>query len=227
MTTHLPPKTAPESGPQPSTSASDLVLLTHGIASSRYFMWPMARHLRRAGFETRLYGYPSLRGSNRQLGERFALAIRTLAQQHPGRKLHVVAHSMGSIVTRCALLAGVPAGLTRVVMIGPPNRGSHVATRLAPTLGWIAPTLCELCDHEQSFVNTLPRRLDVEVGIITAEYDRMVRPESTLLDDGFVHLVLPNHHTPILWHRRTAEHVTRFLQEGRFERSVRGSEGQA
>src|SRR5690606_39964184 len=175
---------------------------THGIASSRYFMWPLARNLRRAGFDTRLYGYPSLRGSNRALGERFARSLHQIAEQHPGRKRHGVAHSMGSIRTRCALIAGVPESLARVVMIGPPNRGSHVATRLAPALGWIAPTLRELCDHEQSFVNTLPRRLDVEVGIITAQYDRMVSPESTLLGENFAHLVLPNHHTPILWYRR-------------------------
>ncbi len=216
MTTLPPPQATPLPGPRPPTPP-DLVVLTHGIASSRYFMWPLARHLRQIGHETRLYGYPSLWKSNERLGEDFACYLHRLAEQHPGRKLHVVAHSMGSIVTRCALMAGVPTNVARVVMIGPPNRGSHVATRLAPALGWIAPTLRELCDHEQSFVNSLPRRLDVEVGIITAQYDRMVRPESTLLDEGFAHLVLPNHHTPILWYRRTADHIHRFLQQGEFE----------
>jgi pimeloyl-ACP methyl ester carboxylesterase len=215
MTTLPPPVASPLPGPSPHAPA-DLVVLTHGIASSRYFMWPMARHLRRCGYDTRLYGYPSLRGSNRVLGENFAQMLHRLAEQNPGRKLHVVAHSMGSIMTRCALLAGVPQSVSRVVMIGPPNRGSHVATRLSPALGWIAPTLRELCDHQESFVNCLPRRCDVEVGIITAEYDRMVKPESTLLDENFAHLVLPNHHTPILWYRRTAEHVDRFLRNGQF-----------
>lgn len=196
----------------------DLVVLTHGIASTKWLLLPLARRLAGYGFDARLYGYPSIRGSNCVLGERLAAHLHQLAAAHPDRKIHLVVHSMGSIVTRCALAAGVPESVGRIVMIGPPNRGSHVARRLAPITGWLSPTLVELSDAPNSFVNRLPLSMNGhEMGIITAAYDRMVRPESTLLEDHYGHITLPSLHTSILWRRRTAECVARFLKCGTFE----------
>lgn len=211
------PPLAPIVAPTRSAAApGDIVLLTHGIASTRWFMWPLARRLLRQGFDARLYTYFTLRGSNRAIGQQFAQYVCELAERHPGRTIHVVAHSMGSIVTRCAIAAGLPECVGRVVMIGPPNRGSHVARALAPLLGWIAPTLAELSDAEASFVNSLPRRLERQVGIIAAARDRVVRLDSTLLEDHAGYVVLPYRHTSILWTPEVAHHVAHFLQHGTF-----------
>ena len=205
--------------PEPSTSVSprDRVVLIHGIASTKYLLLPLARRLRRDGFEPQLYGYFSLRGSIRDLGDQFAAKLHGLAAQNPEQTIHVVAHSMGSIVTRCALLDGMPDNLGRIVMVGPPNRGSDVARKLTPPLGWISPTLTELQDTPDSFVNALPRSVGKnEVGIVTAEHDYMVPAGSTLLDDHTDEITLPSLHTSILWRSRTAECVARFLRTGRF-----------
>ncbi len=200
-----------------TTTSRDLVVLTHGLASSKWMLVPLAARLRQRGFDTCLHGYFTLRGSNRQLGQQFSRRLHALAERHPGRKIHVVAHSMGSIVTRCALLSGVPQNFGRIVMIGPPNRGSHVARKLTPVYGWFTTTLVELSDLPDSFVNRLPRTLDGhEVGIVAAGRDKVVRAESTLLDDHTDHVTLNSLHTSILWRKRTADCVERFLRTGKF-----------
>ena len=195
----------------------ELVVLTHGIASTKWILAPMAARLRRRGFDTHLHGYFSIRGSNRRLGEQFSTRLHELADRHPNRPIHVVAHSMGSIVTRCALLAGVPESMGRIVMIGPPNRGSHAARKLTPIYGWISNTLVELSDVPNSFVNRLPRTLGGhEVGIVAAARDNVVPADSTLLDDHRDHVTLNSLHTSILWRRRTANCVESFLRTGCF-----------
>ncbi|QDU54503.1 esterase/lipase family protein [Aeoliella mucimassa] len=195
----------------------DLVVLTHGISSSKWFLLPLARRLRQQGFDTLLHSYFSLWGSNRQIGRRFARRLHRLAARYPDRTIHVVAHSMGSIVTRCALLERVPDSLGRIVMVGPPNRGSDVAQRISNSTGWLMPTLKELSDTPDSFVNQLPASVSpYDVGVVVASHDRVVRPECTTLDDLTDQVVLRGFHTGVLWRPETALHVGHFLRTGRF-----------
>lgn len=213
---NLPPDRVATPAKSPN-STRDLVVLIHGIASSKYFLAPLGRRLRAMDFETQLHTYFTLRGSIRDIGGRFAAKLHRLAEQNPDRKIHVVAHSMGSIVTRCAVLAGVPDNLGRIVMVGPPNRGSHMARKMAPYYGWLSSTLCELSDVPDSFVNALPLAVDRhDVGIVTAAADYLVPAESTLLDTYADHITLPGLHVSVLWKQETAGHVANFLRTGKF-----------
>jgi pimeloyl-ACP methyl ester carboxylesterase len=209
--------------------SKELVVLTHGIASTRLFLVPLAARLRRAGFATRLHGYPSVWGSNRRHGARLAALLRRLAPGYD--RVHLVVHSMGSIVTRCALENELPPNFGRVVMIAPPNRGSHMATRLAVPSGngvwdalvvWphrsLSPTLCELTDRPDSFVNRLgPPPQGIEVGILAASHDNVLHPEQTHVEGERDHRTLRGWHTGILWKRETAELAARFLRTGGFD----------
>jgi pimeloyl-ACP methyl ester carboxylesterase len=208
---------APIASPASPNSTRDLVVLIHGIASSKYLLAPLGRRLRAMDFETQLHTYFTLRGSIRDIGGRFAAKLHRLAEQNPERKIHVVAHSMGSIVTRCAVLAGVPDNLGRIVMVGAPNRGSHMARKLSPYYGWLSSTLCEMSDVPESFVNALPLSVDRhDVGIVTAASDYLVPAESTLLDTYADHITLPGLHVGVLWKKETAGHVANFLRTGKF-----------
>lgn len=206
----------------------ELVVMTHGIASTRLLLAPLAARLRRAGFVVRLHGYPSLWWSNRAFGERLAALLRRVAPRYA--RVHLVVHSMGGIVARCALREGLPANFGRVVQIAPPNRGSHMATRLATDSGnplwdrlivrphrWLAPTLREIVDTPDSFVNRLgPPPVGVEVGVLAASHDNVLHPEQTLLEGGKEHRVVRGWHTGVLWTRETAELTARFLRTGAF-----------
>lgn len=207
----------------------ELVVMTHGIASTRFFLAPLALRLRHAGFAIRLHGYPSLWWSNRSFGKRLAERLRRVAPRY--ERVHLVVHSMGGIVARCALQETTPENLGRVVQIAPPNQGSHVATRIGHYHGkplWdtlvvaphrlIAPTLDELRDTPDSFVNQLgPAPQGVEIGVLAASHDNVLHPHQTHLDGQADHATVSGWHTAVLWKRETADHVIRFLRTGGFQ----------
>ncbi len=56
------------------------------------------------------------------LGQQLASRVKAMRGQRPGRKIFVVAHSMGGLVARAAMTAG--ADIHRLIMLGTPNRGS-------------------------------------------------------------------------------------------------------
>lgn len=215
--------------PQDPNGSRELVVLTHGIASSRFFLSPLARRLRRTGFQTRLYGYPSLWWSNRSFGKKLAAFLRRVAPGYD--RVHLVVHSMGGIVTRCALEEELPENFGRIVQIAPPNQGSHAATRIGHYNGsplwnalvvaphrWLAPSLIELRDTPDSFVNQLgPLPAGVEVGVLAASHDRVVHAHQTHVEGQKDHRTVEGWHTGVLWTKETAEQTEKFLRTGAFD----------
>jgi hypothetical protein len=104
-------------------------------------------------------------------------------------------------------------------MIAPPNRGSHVARRLAPYLGLICPPLLQLTDLTSSFVCSLPPPAIDSLGIIAAQTDFLVDECSTRLGCERDHIVLPGLHSSLLWRHETARQVEHFLRHGCFFRA--------
>lgn len=103
-------------------------MLLHGVWMGRWAMWPLARRLKRAGFDPVRFGYPS-RARPADNAERLA---RWLADQpYPPRLF--VAHSLGGLIL-AHLFARHPEAhspTTRVVLLSSPLAGSAVAVHLA------------------------------------------------------------------------------------------------
>ncbi len=182
-------------------------------------MIPLARRLQGLGFHTHCWGYSSVWQNIAAHAERFREFLESFSGRADVGRLHIVAHSMGCIVTRQALLEHRPSKLGRVLFLCPPNRGSHVASRLAPALGWLSPTLKELCDHPESWVNRLPTTLadHVPVGIIVASGDLVVARESTAFPGVDQVQVIRGMHAGILPKAETARAAANFLRHGRFD----------
>ncbi|MEM6799033.1 MAG: alpha/beta fold hydrolase [Planctomycetota bacterium] len=217
------PNSAPNSAPA-NDSPRELAVLVHGIASTRWIMLPLAARLRRRGFDVRLLGYYSLTGSNRKLGAWLARNLRRIGSNGRRPRVHLVAHSMGSIVSRCALQEELPENFGRVVMLGPPNGGSHMATFLE-RIYWFSGPLMELKDTPDSFVNRLPPApAGVDIGVLAAKHDNVIAPDRTHLAGQRDHHVVNSWHTGILWRPETADYTANFLRHGRFGG---GSETQA
>ena len=92
-------------------------------------------------------------------------------------QLHLVTHSMGGIIARTMFADFEFQNLGRVVMLAPPHRGSHMARKLTPLVGWLSPSLEQLSDSADSFVNRLPNTLkqkEIEFGIIESTKDRVI-----------------------------------------------------
>lgn len=196
--------------------ATQHVILLHGLASSSILFYPITRRLREHGFQTRTWGYFSVRGSIEKHAARFVRFLKNYPCE-PGDTIHLVGHSMGSIIVRRALLeSDLPDNIGRFVMIGPPNQGSHVATRFAKYLGWLCPALNELSDRDGSYVRLLGEPQGYEIGIVQAERDLVVRDEYAQLDAAAGVICLPGLHTTVLFRDDAAESIVAYLDSGSF-----------
>lgn len=181
-------------------------------------MLPLARRLRQAGYKTLNWGYRSLFGNIESHAARLRGDLEQLVERAEVSRLHIVAHSMGSLVVRQALLEGQLEKLQRIVLLCPPNRGSHAATRWQLLAGRHCTTLVQLSDHPKGFAArlapTLAERYDV--AIIAAQTDFVVRLDSTYLPSARQHTVVPGFHSSMLFSSHTADLTLQFTRDGYF-----------
>jgi len=200
-------------GPQ---SGRDIVVLTHGFMAHRLLLNRLSGRLRRAGWQTRVWGYESLRTSVARHAERFADLLTELSNDNQIDRIHLVTHSMGCIIGRLAISLTPQPKLGRFVMLTPPNRGSFIATRTVGVFGRLFPPVAELTTKPDSLVNSLADPAGVEVGVIAAAQDALVELESTRLGIPHEHITLPCLHSAVLFRKDTAQLVDAFLRTGRF-----------
>jgi pimeloyl-ACP methyl ester carboxylesterase len=198
----------------------DVLVLVHGLAASRIIMRPLARALTAGLGKILNWGYSSLWSPLERHGKNLAELFKQLDESGDTGQIHLVTHSMGGIIVRLALGEYRPQRLGRLVMVAPPNRGSHVASRLAPWLGRICPPLEQLADCDGSLVCRLPPPPVQELGVIAAATDFLVHETSTRLGCEADHITLPGLHSSLLFQRETAEQVQHFLEHGRFRRAA-------
>jgi pimeloyl-ACP methyl ester carboxylesterase len=198
----------------------DTVILVHGLLANTSIMRSLARWLEPSFLRVCNWGYDSIWSPIERHAERLADLMRGLDRDGPHDRIHLVTHSMGGIIARVALAEYLPERFGRFVMIAPPNRGSHVARRLAPFLGRICPPLVQLADDAKSFVCCLPRPTVRELGIIAAQTDYLVPEECTRLGCECDYIVLPGLHSSLLWRQETADQVRHFLQNGKFNKAA-------
>lgn len=200
-------------GPQ---MGHDVVVLTHGFMAHRVLLNRLSSRLRRAGWQTRVWGYESLRTSVTRHAERFADHLTELSANETINQIHLVTHSMGCIIGRMALSLTPQPKLGRFVMLTPPNRGSFVATNAVGLFGRLFPPVAELATTPDSLVNKLADPAGVDVGVIAAAKDALVDLESTRLGTPHDHITLPCMHSAVLFRKDAADLVDAFLKNGSF-----------
>lgn len=215
-----------------SDDAREGVVLLHGIRRTHRSMRKIARACQSAGFATLNIDYPSSKGTIEDHAMQIAPAIITFATRF--ERVHLVGFSMGALVIREFLAHYRPSNLGRVVFLGPPLGGSHIAdmltthqhlSRIAPK--WWGPALAELTTaHQQARPQP---EVDYPLGII-AGATSLFGPWSKLLNnlpnDGLValdntrmegmggHIVLPLHHNALISDRSSVRAVISFLKRG-------------
>lgn len=216
---------------EPDT-ADQCVILLHGLARSSASMRPMAEALEAQGYRVANIDYPSREQPIEVLAP---LAVEEgLAQcrAQPVEVIHVVTHSLGGILLRAHLREHDIPELGRVVMLGPPNRGSEVVDQFAGVPGFDAlngPAGAQLGTGPDSVPLQLGR-VDFVVGVIagTASINPILSTAFEGPNDGKVSvsrakvdgmsdfIALPVSH-PFLMRDDTAIRQTlAFLREGRF-----------
>ncbi len=196
------------------------VVLVHGLAASKLVMRPLERHLASLGYQTWNWGYPSIWRGIEAHSRSLARKLDRWESRDDIQHVHFVTHSMGGILLRHLIRQRRPQKLGRVVMLSPPNHGSHVASRLAPVLGLICRPLHELSDSADSFVNRLPEPTDIDLGIVAAAHDRVVAAGTTALASQKDHVTVGAGHTSLLFRSEVAQLVERFLAHGSFTQTT-------
>ncbi len=192
------------------------VVVVHGWASKRFDMWLLCRRLSHMGYDVVNWGYPSFRDSIERPAASLAEALVDF-QRSERPHLHLVGHSMGGIVIRRALLDLIPDNLSRVVLLASPNGGSFVARRLQPWLGRFSKSLSELSDCEHSYVNQLGSPDGLEVGVLAATRDRVIKEPNVHFQGETDFATVRCGHGIMPWIKDTAVMTHRFLMTGRFE----------
>lgn len=197
------------------------VALVHGFLANSMMLAVLSHRLRRHGFRTDPWGYRNMCCSLMVHAERFTRVLRALDADPTVTTIHLVTHSMGSIIARASLAAERPEKLGRFVMLAPPNRGSFVATAAVGAFGRFFRPVEELATSHDSLVNSLPTPQDVEIGVIAAGRDFLVAPESTRPEAPHDHVTIPCLHSSLLFRRDAAEMVVAFLRDGHFPAATR------
>jgi pimeloyl-ACP methyl ester carboxylesterase len=195
----------------------------------------MERALLAAGFDVVNFGYPSRSGTVEELAETWI--PRALALCTPDTEtVHFVAHSLGGILVRQYLSRHTIPHLGRMVMLGPPNRGSEVVDRIGHWPGFHGvngPAGRQLGtgpDAIPSRLGPVAFPVGVIAGRLTINWinslmipgpdDGKVSVERTKVDGMTDHLVLNTSHPFIMRNPHAIAQTIHFLREGRFAHSV-------
>jgi pimeloyl-ACP methyl ester carboxylesterase len=213
-------------------AGNDWVILLHGMGRTGFSMRKMARYLDGQGYRTVNITYPSTRLPIPVIAETIVKPAVDRCLADGAERVHVVSHSLGGIVIRQYLQDhSLPSG-SRIVMMGPPNRGSEIADLLkdVPLYRWLMGEAGQsLGTAETSFVNTL-KPVNATIGIIAGT--RTVAPVCSFLipgaDDGKVSVfrtqldemtdfvTVPRSHPFMASSRPVMREVAGFLEHGRF-----------
>jgi len=213
-------------------SRAESVILLHGLLRTDRSMQKLEKALREHGYSVQNVSYGSTRKNIEALA---AEAIGpALAACPPGHRVHFVTHSMGGILVRQYLKYHDIDNLGRVVMLGPPNKGSEVVDKMRDFPGFYfihGDAGLELGTGATSVPNKLGQAnfdLGIIAGTRSADFimsrmipgisDGRVSVENTKLEGMRDHLEMEVTHTFMMRNREVIDQVIHYLETGKFKR---------
>ena len=213
-------------------TATECVVLLHGLNRSWRAMDKMAAAMRARGYSTANVDYPSQQGTIEELAPDAVNSGLEQCRNANADRIHFVTHSMGGILLRYVHSTAPIQDLGRVVMLGPPNQGSEVIdkTREWPLVGLISgPAGSQLGTAGGDIPASLPP-VDFELGIIagTGTINPFMSAMLPAADDGKVtvertrvigmsgFLVVAVSHFGLMRDRTVIENTAAFLRAGAF-----------
>ncbi|WP_310733257.1 alpha/beta fold hydrolase [Colwellia sp. 6M3] len=210
--------------------ANECVILLHGLARSAHSMDKMAERLTEQGYKVLNIDYPSRSYSIELLAEK---TISDALTQCQGMSVSFVTHSMGGILVRQFLSNHTVKHLNKVVMLGPPNKGTEIVDKLGNIPGFHlvnGDAGMQLGTGALSVPNQLGKA-NFDVGIIAGTQsinlilsslipdtdDGKVSVESTKIDGMNDHIEMPTTHVFMMRNDAVIEQVIHYLQQGKFE----------
>ncbi|MGF1483265.1 MAG: esterase/lipase family protein [Opitutales bacterium] len=212
------------------------VILLHGIGRAVFFNHRrLQRRLLQEGYQAHFLRYPSTRHSIEDLAAHYLAPLaRQMSLREPAdAPLHFVTFSMGGLLLRSFLSRNEVPNLGRVVMIAPPNQGSHWVDHLerVPAFRWFyGPSGVQMRTDPTALPCALPGA-DYECGVIAGKLpgcsvlapvfrgqlsDGTVSIHSTHLEGMKEHQVVHGLHALLFQSPKVVELTMRFLRSGTF-----------
>ena len=202
----------------------EIVVCIHGIWMKGWLMKPLAGYLTDFGHECRRFSYPSLRSSPQRNAQRLGMFTDRLDAD----VIHFVAHSLGGIVLLHYFQIFDSPRPGRVVMLGPPLKGSGVAHFISRNVVLKHLTLGA---SSSSLLGNVPawrgtRPLAVLAGTrglgigqmlgapLERPNDGAVAVSETRVKSCTVHKLIPYSHTGMLLAKPVAAMIDEFLRTG-------------
>lgn len=214
------------------SSRAETVILLHGLLRSDRSMHKLEKALHKQGYSVLNISYGSTRKNIEALATE---AIGPALEKCPaGHRVHFVTHSMGGILVRQYLRHHDIDNLGRVVMLGPPNKGSEVVDKMRDFPGFHfihGDAGLELGTGATSVPNKLGQAnfdLGIIAGTRSADFimsriipgtnDGRVSVENTKLEGMRDHLEMEVTHTFMMRNRKVIDQVIHYLETGKFRR---------
>ena len=211
---------------------ADSVILLHGLLRSDRSMKKLERALLKRDYFVQNISYRSNRKNIAALAEE--TIGPALAACPAGHRVNFVTHSMGGILVRQYLKHHSINSFGRVVMLGPPNKGSEIVDKLRDFPGFHfvhGDAGLELGTGETSVPNKLgqanfdlgiiagTRSIDLFMSrMIPGPNDGRVSVENTRLEGMKDHFEMEVTHTFMMRNSRVIEQVVHYLETGKFRR---------
>jgi len=214
----------------------EAVVYVHGLWSSRVDSVLLRQRLANAlGCDVRMFSYPSVSSSMREVIERLHRFVGESAAAGPLDRLHWVGHSLGGLVIYRFLERHADQLPGRVVFLGTPAVACRAAVGLA-RVRLLAPFVGRcvseelLIERERRWLN--PRELGIIAGTrrlgfgqlvarLEGEHDGTIAVCETQLPGASDFITIPASHMGLLVSARAAHETAAFLRAGHFSLSPR------
>lgn len=212
---------------------AECVILLHGLARSDSSMSKLQDELEKEGFAVQNVSYESTKFNIETLAP--AAIDPALVNCGKGNSVNFVTHSMGGILVRQYLSKKHLPQLNKVVMLGPPNKGSEVVDTLGDFPGFHfinGDAGLQLGTGKSSVPNKLGA-VDFDLGVIAGTRSINIILSAIIpgSDDGKVsidntkikgmkdHIEMPVTHPFMMDNNEVINQVIQYLRHGKFYRA--------
>ena len=207
------------------TTVKETVVLVYGLWMRGWVMALLGLRLRRCGFHTVVFSYPSMRASLSQN----ALSLARFVAEITAPRIHFIGHSLGGLLVLQMLAQHAAPRAGRVVLLGSPYHVSYTASKLAR----IAPRYCLIGRSMRQWLEQEAPECAgrYQVGAIAGSRslgggrllgglpypnDGVVTVEETRMPGASDWIALDVSHSSMLFSAGAARQACAFLQHGHF-----------